>query len=818
MSAILRFLIFLILLAAGVFLIAFYWTFYKPLPDYRAVIELRGLERPVDIHWDPFGVPHIYAEREADLYYATGYVHAQDRLWQMTLSQLVAEGRFAEFLGEELLSVDQYHRTLGFRETAERIKKESSPEILRILDAYARGVNDYVEQNRKRLPPEFALLGMEPIEWHPIHSIAISRLMAWEMNVSWWSKMLYGYLYNKLPEYVMQEIIPQSDTGGPIMMSRTDSSFQQVTETAMALLEKELDIRSLLQRSGTTPGSNTWVAAGSRTNTGLPILAGDPHMGLSIPGTWYEMHLSLNGRNLSGATIPGAPVVVLGQNSRIAWSLTNMMSDDTDFFVELTDPANPEHYLADTTAGAWQSEPFHYRNEVIRVRGGDDLLYRVRSTDHGPVITDIFPERALTDELLLSMAWTGHQVSHELEAFYRINWAEDMEDFLEALESFRSPGQNFSYADRDNNIAIISAAGLPIRNNQPLRFRNGWDPSHNWQGWIPFEDLPRVINPESGLVAHANNRLHGEDYPYYITSFWEPSSRIERIESWLQSHDTLTVEHFQELQLDTYSVHARELTESILPVLRSAVPTFDFSEILPYLENWDYRYDPESTAASIMDAFFMKLTENTLRDEMGELAYRNLIRTQRLAIRIMTRLIQNDSFLFNDESTPLIESREFMIHQSMQDAVDWLTEHHGGEPIDWRWGDLHTLTLKPPLFGEAADQENAPPLLRLIVRNLMNKGPYPVSGHSMSINKGQYNWDQPFDMVLGPAVRRIVDLDALERSYSILPTGQSGNPFSEFYGDQTELWLNGSYRFMYQDSTFFREISYQTMKLRPLNP
>jgi penicillin amidase len=278
------------------------------------------------------------------------------------------------------------------------------------------------------------------------------------------------------------------------------------------------------------------------------------------------------------------------------------------------------------------------------------------------------------------------------------------------------------------------------------------------------------------------------------------------------------VELFQEMQLDSYSVHAREVIEHILPVLRFADESYDFSQIAPYLENWDFKYEPESTAATILDTFFMKLTRNTLLDVLGEAAFENFIRLESVPVRIMNRLLEEDSFLFNNTNTERIESREDIIIQSMQDAVDWLTNRYGEEPFQWRWESVHTLTLKPPLFSQASEAEGASTALRMIVNNLMSKGPYAVPGHGMSLNSGQYSWLNPFEMTLGPSIRRIVDLSSLNRSYSVIPTGQSGNPLSEFYGDQTDLWLNGQYRYIYQDSTFFREISYQTMQLLPENP
>lgn len=815
MKTTLRIILFLLLLIIGVSIMAVYWTFYKPLPDYTATYALPGLQEEVDIHWDTFGVPHIYANNESDLYYAVGYVHAQDRLWQLTLAQITAEGRFAEFFGEDLVEFDQYQRTLGFWQTAKKIEQESPEEIQHVLESYSRGVNDYVSENRNNLPIEFTLLGIDPIEWTPTHSYAMGRLMAWDMNVSWWSEMTFAVLAETLPASTVQELFPVYSDSDPTMMN--DQMSREVAESIMPMIDSEFRIREYTQRIGTSVGSNAWAVDGTRTMSGYPILAGDPHMGLYMPGHWYEVHLSLNGKNLSGGTIPGAPIVVLGQNDEFAWSMTNMLSDDTDFFIERIDPDDDSRYVADSLNGNTVLESFTYDESVLKIDGSDDRIFRVRKTGNGPVISDIYTNKELIGDYLVTMSWTGHEISHELWSLYNINWAETLDEFRSALEHFHSPGQNFTYADRSGNIAIYSAARLPIRDYNPILFRKGWDPSYNWQGWIPFDQLPRIVNPEQGYVANANNKLHTDSYPHYIATFWEPPSRIERIEEYFTEHDTLNVDIFQQMQFDSYSIHAREIVEQILPVLRLASESYDFTDIAPYLENWDFRYEAGSTAATILDTFFMKLTRNTLLDDLGEAAYDNFVRLGNVPVRVMYRLLQNNSFLFNNTQTEVTETRDDIIVQSMQDAINWLTEEYGEEPFEWRWEAAHTLTLKPPLFAEASKTPDAGIVIKLIVNNLMSKGPYPVPGHGMSLNNGQYSWLDPFEMNLGPSIRRIVDLSSLNRSHSVLPTGQSGNPLSEFFGDQTDIWLNGQYRYIYQDSTLFRETSYQTMKLLPEN-
>ncbi|MEX0594359.1 MAG: penicillin acylase family protein [Balneolaceae bacterium] len=817
MNRLFRGFLFLIVTLGTFLLLGLYWTFYRPLPDYEDDLAMDGLHEQVDVHWDSFGVPHIYARNRDDLYRTLGYLHAQERIWQMTLSQLVAQGRFAEFFGADLIPLDRYHRTLGFHELAQKMHEAASPDVTRILESYAAGVNEWIDDHPKDLPVEFALTGLKPIRWSPVNAHAMARLMAWEMNVSWWSEMALGYLSQNLPASIVQDLIPEWNPQDPVMMSGVpDAVLSGAADTGVEMLRQELKRRDLLELSGAGVGSNAWVVSADKSATGAPILAGDPHMALSIPGNWYEVHLSLNGRNLSGATLAGAPVVVLGQNDHYAWSLTNMMADDTDFFLERLHPEDSSRVLADTTSIEPLYEDVIRKHHVLRVKGEDDHLFTSRWTRHGPIINDIYPEQALTDDHLLSMKWTGHEVSQELEVFLDLNWGTSMETFREALSGFRSPGQNIAYADRDGNIAIFSAAGLPIRNGNPVLYRPGWDPGADWQGWIPFDELPSIVNPEKGYAANANQKLHDETYPWYIGTFWEPPSRTERIEQWLERDSTHTVESMQTLQFDTFSPFAQEVIEQIVPVLRSGLQEHpEFDRILPYLENWDYHFRPESTAATLLDVFLLQLGDALFGEWMEPEIYAIFVRTQNLPSRTLKRFLDPDQFLFGQTRFGDSQARERLIRESMSDALDWLREEVGPEPIDWRWEQVHRLTLYPPLFGDLVRRGDAPRLLEMIVTNLMTRGPFPVHGHAMSVNKAQYQWSRPFETDLGPAIRRVVDLSNIGRSYAVLPTGQSGNPFSEFYGDQTDLWLQGNYRHMVQDSTFFREVSYTTNRFFP---
>ena len=808
MNTIGKFALFIALLLIGVGLTAFYWTFWKPLPNYEATSKHVALTNEVDIYWDDFGVPHIYSTHESDLYYAMGYVHAQDRLWQMTLSQLAMEGRFAEFFGEELVPLDQYQRTLGFWHTAQKIEQQLSAKEKSILEAYSKGVNSFIQTHTDRLPVEFALTEMTPIEWTITHSIGLTRLMAWDLNLSWWSELMYQDLSEKLPTEDLEAIMVGWSENLPTTLNNQESG------SLLGLLDLEWQRRDLMEVGGSAVGSNAWVIDGSKTTSGYPILAGDPHLGLDMPGKWYEVHVHLNGRNLSGVSLAGLPGVVLGQNDNLAWSFTNIMADDTDFYLEMVNPKDRGEYRRDTPEGL-TFIPFDVRRERIKVKGAEDQFFDVKSTLHGPVISDIYPSEDIVKDQVISIRWTGHEISHEIKSMYGINWSTDIDSFQEALRDYGVPGQNIMYGDNSGNIAMFSVAKLPIRKHDPLLLRPGWDHDYDWQSWIPFNELPKIINPKKGWIANANNKITTDDYPYYIASFWEPPSRIQRIEQLITTDSLLSTEQVGILQNDIFSNFAASLTPALVKYIESQ-QEYDFSIALSYLKNWDFNYTKNSTAASIFDVFFLRLTRNTLADEFGEQNYNHFTRHELIPVRVMPHLIETESRLFDNVLTNEVETIEDIIVKSMQETIYYLSDLYGPEPFEWRWEQLHTIRFSPPLFKEAAQDSSAPKALKLIVDNILSHGPFEVPGHGMTINNGQYNWDTPFEMVLGASVRRIVNLADLRFSHSVLPTGQSGNPFSSHFGDQSALWLNGRYKELVQDSTYVKLSNWRHMQLIPL--
>lgn len=815
MKFIFRLSLFLLILVLGLAGILAYHTFFKQLPDHTATVQLGGLNSTVDVHWDPYGVPYISADNEEDLYYAIGYIHAQDRLWQLTLAQLMAEGRFAEFLGEPFIEIDKHQRTLGIWQTAGKIEEASDPQLLSLLQNYSDGINAYVDKNSDSMPIEMTLLDMSPITWTPRHSIAVSRLMAWDQNIQWKSEIAIALLASEIGRLRVNQLLPSEIED--FYSSQQSIDVQTIASVDKEFLEKDIFVKQSLQRDGGAVGSNAWALSGSRTVSGRPILAGDPHMGLSMPGNWYELHASTPDFSITGATIPGAPFVVLGQNEHHAWSITNMMADDTDFYLIQNNPENTVEYVADSSNGQAVFEEYDWQREIIKVKDSDDVLYRIPHTRHGPIINGVHPDGEHIGVQPVAMRWVGHQVSHELQAIYDMNKAESMDQFMAGLEQFGAPVMNFIYADNDDNIARIGAGLLPARTEVATYFRKGWDPDEDWEEWIEFDQLPRNINPENGVVANANNDVTDESYPYYIGRFWATQSRISRIRYLIDENDRLDTAAMRQIQNDVYSEHAAELIEVLLPLIRNAQQNNEFETVLTYLENWDLRYEINSTAATIFDLFFLNLSDRILERDVPESLQEGLYRLEYVPVRIVSDILTDGGSFFNIANEETEAYRLETVRNAMRETVQQLTEQFGSEPFGWRWESLHTLTLRPPLLGDISDSPESPETLDLIVQNLLSEGPHPVPGHGMTINKGEYSWNDPFSVTLGPSIRRIVDFSEPYRSLSVLPTGQSGNPLSANYGDQIDLWLDGRYRYIYSDSTFFMETDVETTKLEPLS-
>ena len=789
----LGFLMVFLLLTLVCFFIS-YRTVKRPLPKTKGTVSLVGLNSQVRVYRDEYGIPHIFAEDEDDLYFAVGYIMAGDRLWQMDLLRRAASGKLAEIFGKGAIQSDKFLLTLGLKRTAQEILKHLSPVSRRILEAYSRGVNAFIRRAKNKLPLEFTLLNYKPEEWRIEDSIAIARLLAWGLSFSWGVDLLLAELREKLGEEKAGELFPDYPEDWPTIVF----PFTRLSERLWAL---DGEVRSLVGMNGFCPGSNSWVVAGEKSTTGKPILANDPHLELTAPSKWYELHVKAKDLDVAGVALVGLPQIVIGHNRRIAWGLTNGMLDDADFFIEKINPRNPNQYWYQNR---W--EDMEIIQEMIRVRKDTTVSLQIRLTRHGPVISDLH-ELLKDSKKVVSLKWVGHQVGDEFLAFYRINKARNWEEFTAALRNLKVPGQNVVYADVDGNIGYWYAAAIPIRKKGKGALPcPGWTRDYEWTGFVPFEELPHLFNPPEHFIATANNKVVGRGYPYPISNLWEPPSRIERIREVLQQKEKFSVADFKILQTDQLSPLARRLIPYILKVLeKERVKDEKLQQIYIHLKGWDFQERKESTAAAIFNVFMVKFLENTFKDEIGEKLYKNFLKLPSLPLKAIRRILSSESHSwFDDVTTPdTVETMDDVILRSLNQTITFLREKIGEEIIDWRWDKLHTVTFRHVLGAEGP------------AKRAFNVGPFPAGGSYTTLNNGGYSYIKPYDQIIGPSTRQIVDLSDMDKSLAVTPPGQSGHPFSENYRDQVELWLKGLYHPVIMDSARIAGAGYDLLILKP---
>lgn len=772
----------------------------KSFPTTTGALSLQGLQQPVEILRDEFGVPHIVAQTEHDAYFAVGFVHAQDRLWQMEMTRRAGMGRLAEVLGDSAVKFDRMFRTLGISAMAPQLIAAMDSAARAALQAYADGVNAFIETHRGSYPIEFDMLGFEPEPWTAEHTALISRLMAWELNYSRWTDIVFGALVEKVGKEKASEVFFRWREGAPLIVEES-SGGEMTFRSALSFLDVDLKFRRWLSLPGISAGSNAWAVAGSRSETGKPILASDPHLLLLLPGRWYEAHIVAPGLDVQGATIPGVPFVIIGRNRSIAWGVTNGMVDDQDFFVEEVDSLQyPTRYRV---GGEWRAIETH--TDTILVKGAPPILYTSYRTHRGPIINRIEPSAELSTHLI-SMRWVAHDLSDEAGAFYRINRASNWNEFRAALKSFAAPAQNFVYADVHGNIGYQLAGRIPLRPTKgPTLPFPGWTEQYDWRGYVPFDQLPAVLNPPSGFVATANNKIVPDSYPFYISNLWEPPWRIIRIRELLNAEEKFSVEDVQRMQLDLFSVNAQELVPLILASYPDSLTVEKNVQVgLTYLRNWTGYVRSDEVSAALFEVFLSKLTYNTLHDEMGDALYTHYVVMAPQALHVISNLmLTGESSWFDDVTTPEHETREIIVRKSLDDALKELRQRLRGELKEWRWGRVHAVTFQH-VFGSH-------PLLGRI----FNLGPFSAGGSHATINKGDYLLSEPFRLVVGPSTRQIFDLSNPNGTRAVTPAGQSGQLFHKHYDDQVSLWLRGAYRIVPMDLDRVREEVHERLLLEP---
>lgn len=732
-----------------------------------------GIEGPLSICRDHLGIPTVRAETPGDLFFGFGYAMTQDRLWHMDFYRRLAGGRLAEILGDgplapkagirlepsSVVQLDCLHRALGLGRVAQASEEIISHEARTILHGYTAGVNAAMVamQEERCLPVEFYLLGYEPETWRPHESLAIGRLIAWMLSLAARAEIVLGAF---VADPDLSCLLPVHPVGEPVVIG------------GGGLL------------GGTGGGSNSWVIGSRRTRSGHPLLCNDPHLPMGLPCLFYQVHLRGAGFHVSGATMVGLPTVLIGASAHAAWGMTSAMPDDADVYRETLHPSDPDLY---TFKGEWRR--LKVQKEEIGVRGGPSrrvaLRYVPRARADCPLLSDILPFDAP-----LSLRWTGLEPTREIDAFLKICRARDLQEFREALEDFRIPAHNFLYADRQGNYAYFCAGRFPRRRKGEGAFPlDGAAGTSEWEEDIPFDELPCVINPPSGMIVTANHRIVDDAYPHQLTYLWEPSHRAGRILELLE-RDRLDVTAMAAIQGDIVSLQAKAVvTQVIAPVMGEL--SGKARRAAERLLHWDFRMAAESGEAALYHVMYERLRFLVFADRLNRVApelYHAYFSLLHLAVNPVDRILK--------EGDPawMPEGQAVMVGRALAEAVAFLEKTLGAEQ-EWAWGKLHRLTLRHPLGG---GRSRARHFINRIVQ--LNRGPFPHPGDGMTVNVAAYLLSAPFEVVVGPAYRQIVDLGNPDGSLWIVPGGSSGDPLSLHYSDQLMDWRQGRYHPMMPSS------------------
>ena len=731
------------------------------LPAYDGVVRLPGLGAPVQVVHDRHAVPHIFAANEDDAYFTLGYLHAANRLYQMEVQRLIAAGRVSEVVGERGLKLDRYMRLLGLYRLAEASVETLPDDVRGAVNHYTAGVNAWLDTHGGALPPEFYLMRHRPEPWRPADSLVWGRMIALQLSGNFRTELLRARLAEEVGGDRLALLFPE--IGGPPV---TLAGLLDGAEVA-ALDEA---IPSL----GPESASNVWLVNGEQSATGAPLLANDPHLGLLAPILWYLVRIETPTLSLAGASVPGVPFLLLGHNGTIAWGLTTTGTDVQDLFVERLDPEDSTRYL--TPEG---SEPFRLREEVIAVRGGDDVILTVRETRHGPVLSDILDEAAALadDGEVVALAYAA-LIPEDInaEAVYRRNRARNWSEFLDAMRSWRAPLQNVAYADVAGNIGLIVPGDIPIRRSgdgsQPVP---GWTDTYDWVGFIPFLELPQTFNPASKRLVNANNAVVGPDYPHFIGYAYEEAYRAARLEQVLDETAPHSMEDALNLMLDDVSLAAQELLPLMLAVRADSPREAD---ALARLRRWDHTMDRRRAEPLIFSMWLRELNRQLYADELGA-AFDYYWREHP---KVVISMLTSERAWCDRTDTDAVETCEEILGTSLTTALDTLSEWYGEDMDDWRWGQAHVAPLRHQILSRI------PVVNRLIDLSI------ETGGSNFTVNRGGTrisDEDNPFHSLHGAGFRAVYDLSDLADSRFMITTGQSGHPLSPHYGDLVRLWRDG---------------------------
>jgi penicillin amidase len=787
---VLRLLLWIAGVVAVIVATAIWWFVYRPLPQLDGSVVVPGLHSQVTVERDNWGVPHIRAASVEDLAEAQGYVTAQDRLWQMDLLRRASRGQLSEVLGPATLKIDKDFRLLNFSRAADRDCAMNSSDVRKVLEAYARGVNLYIQQHLTRLPIEFTLLNYKPQPWQPTDSLVIAGYMYRTLTDTREEEMGRAIVTAKVgselakdlysPEASMDHFVvgdphaakdpraqsshdPDEDddemdpedvlkaqrenNSNPVMAAPNVTS-ELASEVQLWLRESQQEIRHSL-------GSNNWVVNGEHTASGKPLLANDMHLELSLPPIWYEVHLTAPEWNVKGFALPGAPMVVVGHNDRIAWGFTNNGADVLDLYIETFHPANPDEYRVN---GEWKKADVY--DEVIKVKGAPDEHLKILVTRHGPVVHQ-------DGDKGYAMRWTVLEPGALCNFYNWLGKAQNWGEFRETMKEIWGPGQNVVYADVDGNIGYILGARVPIRKKGHGEVPVPGDTDdYEWTGYIPFEQLPQVFNPESGLIVTANARVTGPNYKPYITDHWEEPYRTARIFDLLRDKRDLQPEDMLKIQTDTYSYPHLFLAEQLVAASRVAPPKDPRAQkLIQEAKNWNGMADANSSVVSFLDAALFQALNLILDPHLGkdteDYHWRRIAFLQRVLTERPARWLPADYKNYDE-----------LLSAAADQAVKKLEERTGDtDPDDWAWKKFNYLDMLHPIGRDG------------ILKRLLSITDQPQSGTVWSPRAASRHH--------GPSERFVANLADWDKSIMLITGGESGQTGSEHYRDQFPYWFQG---------------------------
>ncbi len=809
----------IVILCVAILLAGFgiYYT-QQTLPQVSGSLSVSGLQQNVTVVRDTWGVPHITAQNQHDVFFAQGYVTAQDRLFQMEFNRAVAQGKLAALFGagdkNSLVDADAFLRTIDLYHSAKIEAGNLDPSVLAELQAYSDGINAYVSTHSGSLPLEFTILGVKWQPWTPLDSLAYGRVVAFSLDNNWYVKYTRALVIAKAGPGVASALFPTYPSTNPTLFSSLPNTAAPITTASgaaaqtnaplaaspsqralfsklpVSLFTGAMVVHDMLGSLRDSLGSNDWVVDGSRTASHLPLLANDPHLGIAMPSIWYEIALRGGGLDAIGFSFPGDPGIVIGHNQNIAWGVTNVGADNSDLYYETLDPkAHPGQYFY---KGNWL--PLQTRKETIDVRGGKSVTFTVTSTQHGPIINGVISDgnggQPLKNYAPLALKWTALQPGYSFQGFFQLDFAQNWTQFLAAVGNI-SISQNFVYADKQGNIGYRLSGLLPLRAEAnrvgPV---DGSSSAYEWQGYVPQSAMPTLFNPPTHIIATANQQIVPDSYPEYVTNIWDQGYRARRIVDLLAGMSNISPKDYETIQADVYNEAAATLAPSFIAAGQAAGG--DAARAAALLQGWDFRMTRSSVASSIFEVTAGNLARATIETQLGKTLY-GVYQSNMSGSDIYTVLINQIAqptppFFGARSASEATADRDKVIAKALASAYDSLQQRFGPDTTTWQWGTLHTATFAHPLASVTP--------LNLIY------GVAPVSrpGDSLTVSvggDGDFSADPPsYAQHTVSSMREIIDLSNLDGSLWVTTTGESGNPFSSHYQDLVPLWNTNTYESM----------------------